>query len=173
MKQRDADQIATLQGENRRLQEGGTARQRLSTSKTDSSAGDLAGELHALRQDRERNKALIADIWSVLPDPELRRKIGPVDSHTGKFSEQLASPSVDMDFDALRGLYASVRKDSAIPHRGLEDVLEHVRLLIADGQLLAERISRSSKERELLKSNATRAQRLVEDSSNSLHTYQK
>jgi hypothetical protein len=79
-----------------------------------------------------------------------------------------------MDFEALRAVYSPrMDRHQSDRNRGLEEVAQRVKLLIADGQLLAERVSRASKERELLKNNATRAQRLVEESSNSLQTYQK
>lgn len=110
----------------------------------------------------------------MLPHPDTRRCIGPNDSQTGQLAEQLASPSADLNFEALQAAY-SPTKESKVDPQSLDprEVVARVKLMLDDGRLLAERVMRASKERGLLKSNALRAQRLAEDSSNSMRIYQK
>ncbi len=110
----------------------------------------------------------------MMPHPDTRRCIGPIDSQTGQLAEQLASPSADLNFEALQAAY-SPTNDSKVNALALDpqEVVARVKLMLDDGRLLADRVTRASKERGLLKSNALRAQRLAEDSSNSMKTYQK
>lgn len=170
--QRHADQFASLQAENKRLQEALAATERSVASKTTSSSDNLTADNRSLREELARNDRLLGELWNTLPDPEIRRHVGPIDVQTGKFDNQLASPRAEINFDALRAIY-SPSTDRREQHQGLEKVLERVKMLIADGQLLTERVMRASGERNLWKDNATKAKKLAEDSSSHLQTYQR
>ncbi len=173
--QRHADQLASLQAENRRLQEAAKATsvvERSAVARTAGPSQDLTIEVQSLREERANNDLLIGKLWNALPNPATRRLVGSIDIQTGNFVDQLASPGVEMNFDALRALYSTSREREE-QHQGLEKVLDRVKLLLADAQLLAQRVARASGERSLWKDNATKAKRLAEDSGHHLQTYQQ
>lgn len=59
------------------------------------------------------------------------------------------------------------------PVGSIAEALERIKGLVQDGKLLVDRIVRMGKEREILKTNAAKAKKLVEDSTRNLETYQQ
>ncbi|KAH9912391.1 Up-regulated during septation-domain-containing protein [Fomitopsis serialis] len=124
--------------------------------------------------------ALLQPMWAVLPSPEARaNKLGARNVRPGPPSSPvLASRSnaslSDMDVRSLKTLY-DPRGTSAQPSGAftVEGFVTRVQALIADDRALIERLLRFAQAHDLLKKNAERAQKLAQESSNALETYQK
>ena len=108
------------------------------------------------------------EVWTILP-PLSRRVDARLASRDGTSNHGSVSPSIPLDYEALQGLYKPTKEQFA----GIDELLNRVRGLVDDGKLFVERISRLQQEREMYKSNAAKAKKLVEDSRTSLETYQQ
>lgn len=130
--------------------------------------------------DSDSKKILSAlyPLWNSLPSPETR---------AAKLAQRRASPNIspsspkapslsDLDVRSLKSLY-----DPAISSAGLdtsttfsiEAFAARVQALIIDDRALIERLVRFAQAHDLLKKNAERAQKLAQESSIALETYQK
>lgn len=107
------------------------------------------------------------EVWSILP-PLSRRVEAHLATPDGS-SNRAVSPSAPLNFAALQDLYKPTTEQFA----GIDEMLSRVRGLVDDGKVFVERISRLQAEREMYKSNAAKAKKLVEDSRTSLETYQR
>lgn len=136
-------------------------------------SSDHAAKVETLRRELDSQDALMEEIWALLPVTHARLQTGLVDRSTNKLKDQVVSPSVDIDFEALRTLYSSSPHPNEERYSGPEHIVNKIKMLMEDGQVLVERVIRSGKERELLKSNALRAQKLVEEGQANLKTYQR
>jgi hypothetical protein len=139
-----------------------------SVSNTGPSTTVLQNRVNALTAELESIAGQFNDVWGILPHPSRRHSAGLTDPH-GASNRSLVSPSKAIDFAALQQVYTPNQEQFS----GIDEMLTRVRGLVDDGKLLVERVVRLGKERELLKSNAVRAQKLVEDSRHSLETYQQ
>ena len=147
-------------------------RQKTATSVITASS-DNAAKIETLRRELDSQDALMEQIWALLPVTHTRLQTGLIDRNTNKLKDQVVSPSVDIDYEALRLLYSSSPHPNEERYSGPQDIVGKIKLMMEDGQILVERVVRSGKERELLKSNALRAQRLVEEGQANLKTYQR
>jgi hypothetical protein len=134
---------------------------------------DQAARIKDLRSDLDTQGAVLQSLWAILPRAHARMETGLVDRSTDKLKAQIASPSVDIDFEALRMIYQSPSSSDGGQYTHPQEIVQRIKLMIEDGQVLVERVIRAGKERELLKSNAARAQRLVEEGQINLKTYQR
>ena len=125
--------------------------------------------------------ALLQPLWAILPSPEARaNKLGSrsVRPGSGTSSPVLASRSnaslSDMDVRSLKTLY-DPRGTATQPSSSftVENFVMRVQALVADDRALIERLVRFAQAHDLLKKNAERAQKLAQESSNALETYQK
>lgn len=126
--------------------------------------------IEQLRKELDMRDVVLGDLWTILPSAKGRESTGLVELSTGNLKEHVASPSVDLNLESLKALFMS--SSDSEPYRGIQPLNEKVRRLLEDGKIVVERAIRAGKERELLKSNASRAQKLVEDSQKNLATYQ-
>lgn len=116
-------------------------------------------------------------VWNALPSPEAR---------ASKFGQRTKSPvSVpgspntslsELDVRLLKTLYDGRPAYQAINNTTgftIEAFIARVQALIADDRALIERLIRFAQAHDLLKKNAERAQKLAQESSVALETYQK
>lgn len=139
----------------------------MSTSSTSSRA--LQNQVDALSTELESIAGQFNEVWSILPLPSRRVNANLVDFRTGVSNTALESPSKTINFAALQQVYMPTDEKFS----GIDEMLNRIRGMVDDGRLLVERVVRMGAERELLKNNAAKAKKLVEDSRHSLKTYQQ
>ncbi|KAF8914270.1 Up-regulated during septation-domain-containing protein [Gymnopilus junonius] len=146
-------------------------------------------------QDAARIIAVLQPLWSVLPSPEARAakfastrsfRTGsptpgtPGGTNTASSTGVVASLS-DLDVRSLKTLYDPRNNNStpASPKPGnnalftVEAFAQRVQALMADDKALIERLVRFAQAHDLLKKNAERAQKLAQEGTHALETYQK
>jgi len=126
---------------------------------------------------------LLLRIWGSLPSAEARAKVGikstvnPKSPKSAKSLLPTISSLSDLDVRALKSLYdAPSPTYPATPlaeEFTIDAFIERVQALLSDDKALVERLVRFAQSHDLLKSNAERAQRLAQESSVGLETYQK
>lgn len=124
-----------------------------------------------LRKELDTRDVLLEDLWTILPSPAARESTGLVELAAGNLKEHVASPSVDLNLESLRVLFSA--PTDAERYGGIQALNERVRRVLDDGKLVTERAIRAGQERSILKSNAAKAQQLVQKSSESMAEYQK
>jgi hypothetical protein len=134
---------------------------------------EQAAQMKELRGQLDAQETILQSLWAMLPNAISRTETGLVDKSTDKLKSQIASPSVDIDFEALRTIYQSPPSITQGRYTHPQEIIHRIKLMLEDGQVLVERVMRAGRERELLKSNAARAQRLVEEGQVNLKTYQR
>ncbi|KAK4687380.1 hypothetical protein P7C73_g2748, partial [Tremellales sp. Uapishka_1] len=168
-----SEQISDLSLRNESLSTSLTAAQqavsKMSSPSSSESTSALQSKVAALTTELETIAGQFNSVWALLPHPDNRKMAGLVDITTGSSNSSLASPSKAINFAAMQQLYTP----RGGQFEGIDEMLNRVRGMVDDGKVLVERVVRLGKERELLKSNAVRAQKLVEDSRHSLETYQQ
>ncbi|OJT12561.1 hypothetical protein TRAPUB_10885 [Trametes pubescens] len=135
--------------------------------------------------DAAKITSVLQPLWTILPSPEARV------SKLGKGGKLMSSPTTaspvltrtgaslsEMDVRSLKTLYdANSFPLSARPGASetftVEAFANRVQALIADDRALIERLIRFAQAHDLLKKNAERAQKLAQESSTALETYQK
>ncbi|WRT65708.1 uncharacterized protein IL334_002655 [Kwoniella shivajii] len=140
-----------------------------SMSSDTASTKALRSRVDELSAELESIATQFNSIWSILPPPSKRAQAELIDPRTGDSNLSLSSPSRAMNFAALQDLYQ--------PHSekvgDINETLARIRGVVEDSKLLVERVVKMGKERELLKGNAFKAKKLVEESARSLETYQQ
>lgn len=129
--------------------------------------------LEALRREMDANDVIIGDLWTILPTPASRRSTGLIDVVSDKIKPSVISPATECKPEALRALCEPAPAPQREDYAGVQETVRRVRTLIEDSKAIFERAIQAGKERELFKSNAARAQRLIEGSQSSLATYQR
>jgi hypothetical protein len=169
--QSHAEQISDLKLRNESLSTSLAAAQSAvsSMSTTSTSTRTLQNQVDALTAELESIAGQFNEVWSILPHRSRRVEAELIDPRTGASNTDLMSPSKNVNFEALQQVY--VPSDEKFS--GIDEMLNRIRGMVDDGKLLIERVVRLGKERELLKSNAAKAKKLVEDSRHSLETYQQ
>ncbi|KAF7352376.1 hypothetical protein MVEN_01201700 [Mycena venus] len=129
--------------------------------------------------------ALLQPLWAILPSPEARAaKFGQQRFRAGSGSvsptpPMSPSPSSlsDLDVRSLKALYDPRTPSSPTPGANgafsVEAFAARVQALITDDRALIERLVRFAQAHDLLKKNAERAQKLAQEGSVALETYQK
>ncbi|KAK8861587.1 hypothetical protein IAR55_002410 [Kwoniella newhampshirensis] len=166
------DQIADLTLRNESLSTSLNAAQAAVTSLSSESSSTtkaLQAQVDGLTSELNSIASQFSSIWSLLPHPSRRQQADLIDPRTGSSNLDFASPSRSVDFVALQELY----KPNDEQVGAIDEMLKRIKGLIEDGKLMVERVVRMGKERELLKQNAAKAKKLVEDSRHSLETYQQ
>jgi len=178
--QSHTDKLMILESENASLKRAlteaeGVASRRKSviTASTAVAESEQSAQTKELRSQFDAQETILQSLWTILPSAHSRTETGLVDKSTDKLKSQVASPSVDIDFEALRTIYQSPTSISQGRYTHPQEIIQRIKLMLEDGQILVERVIRAGKERELLKSNAARAQRLVEEGQVNLKTYQR
>jgi len=178
--QSHADKLMILDSENASLKRAlteaeGVASRRKSVIPVPTSVADSeqAAQMKELRGQLDAQETILQSLWAMIPNAQSRTETGLVDKSTDQLKSQIASPSVDIDYEALRMLYQSPLSISQGHNAQPQELIQRIKLMLEDGQVLVERVMRAGKERELLKSNAARAQRLVEEGQVNLKTYQR
>jgi hypothetical protein len=143
-----------------------TALHSQSSSSADTKA--LQGQIDGLTAELESIASQFDSVFSLLPPAAKRREAGLLDA-TNKPSKTLVSPSRTVNFAALQQLYVPTNEKFS----GIQEMVDRIRGMAEDGQVLVERCVRLDKEREIHKGNALKAKKLVEDSRQSLETYQR
>ena len=121
---------------------------------------------------------VLKPIWNALPSPESRAskfgqrsRVSPI-STPGSPNTSLS----ELDVRLLKTLYDG-RPAYQIPDTSgqftVEAIAARVQALIVDDRALIERLVRFAQAHDLLKKNAERAQKIAQDSSVALETYQK
>lgn len=108
------------------------------------------------------------EVWTILP-PLSRRVDAKLANTDGSTIDRVQSPTTSLNFAALQQLYTPNKEKFG----GIDEMLERVRGMVEDGKVLVQRVVRLGQEREMYKSNAAKAKKLVEDSRGSLETYQQ
>ncbi|KDR84053.1 hypothetical protein GALMADRAFT_262408 [Galerina marginata CBS 339.88] len=151
--------------------------------------------------DTARINAVLQPLWAVLPSPEARaakfgagssssrtyRTGSPTPMSPGGSSSNTSSSGVvaslsDLDVRSLKALY-DTRNTPSSPRPGsnnsnaapfsIDAFAARVQALMADDRALIERLVRFAQAHDLLKKNAERAQKLAQDGTHALETYQK
>ncbi|KAJ6560401.1 Up-regulated during septation-domain-containing protein [Mycena capillaripes] len=129
--------------------------------------------------------ALLQPIWAILPSPEARAaKFGQQRFRAGSGAVSPTQPSTpnptslsDLDVRSLKALYDPRTPSSPTPGSNaafsVEAFVARVQALITDDRALIERLVRFAQAHDLLKKNAERAQKLAQEGSVALETYQK
>jgi hypothetical protein len=146
---------------------------RKSLAENNAPSPDQQVKIAALRAELDAQDGFMEEIWRMLPTATARLETGLVERDTQKLKSQVLSPSVEINFESLRALYQYPDSTANERYSGPSDIVKRVKTMIEDGQTLVERVIRAGKERDLLKSNAVRAQRLVEEGQTNLKTYQR
>lgn len=120
---------------------------------------------------------VLQPVWNALPSPETR---------ASKFGQRTRSPVTtpgspnmslsELDVRLLKNLYDGRPAYQVVNNSGMftiEEFAARVQALIIDDRALIERLIRFAQAHDLLKKNAERAQKLAQDSSVALETYQK
>ncbi|WWC60307.1 uncharacterized protein I303_102877 [Kwoniella dejecticola CBS 10117] len=140
-----------------------------SISSDTSQVRTLQAKVDGLSSELESIASQFNSIWSTLPPPSKRVQAELIDPRTGNSNSSLASPSKALNFAALQELYQ--------PHHeqvgDISETLTRIRGVIEDSKILVQRTVKMGQERELLKGNAAKAKKLVEESTKSLVTYQQ
>ncbi|KAJ7872062.1 Up-regulated during septation-domain-containing protein [Mycena leptocephala] len=130
--------------------------------------------------------AMLQPLWAILPSPEARAsKFGQqrFRAGSGGISPTTQPPSPnptslsDLDVRALKALYDPRTPSSPNPASNgpfsVDAFVSRVQALITDDRALIERLVRFAQAHDLLKKNAERAQKLAQEGSAALETYQK
>jgi len=135
--------------------------------------------------------ATLQTLWSLLPSPEARaakaisKSLNPLNSPllapNGRHGEGTATSLSELDVRALKALYDPrlgpssplFSSFSSAADFSIDAFEQRVRALLVDDRAIIERLIRFGQAHDLLKSNAERAQKLVEESAGGLKTYQK
>ena len=125
------------------------------------SVASLENELDAIARQ-------LTETWPILPSTDRRFAAGLVE-RSGSSDSAMMSPSKTVDLAALQAMYTPSKDQFG----GIPEFVKRVRGVVDDGKVLVERVVRLGQEREVLKSNAAKAKKLVEDSRSSLETYQR
>lgn len=130
-------------------------------------------------------------LWSLLPSPEVRaakaivKGLNPPNSPllapNGRHGDGTATSLSELDVRALKALYDPrlgsnsplFSSFSSAADFSIDGFEQRVRALLADDRAIIERLIRFGQAHDLLKSNAERAQKLAEESTGGLKTYQK
>ncbi len=129
--------------------------------------------------------SVLQPLWSLLPSPEARaakfnaqkqfRAGSPTPSSPGGVS---GSKSLsDLDVRSLKSLYGASPSGTPLTPNPTPFTVEafagRVQALVMDDRSLIERLIRFAQAHDLLKKNADRAQKLAQEGSTALETYQK
>jgi hypothetical protein len=135
--------------------------------------------------------ATLRILWSLLPSPEARAakvtsKVfaspgSPLLTPNGRHGDGTATSLSELDVRALKSLYDPrlgpgsplFSSFSSAADFSIDAFEQRVRALLADDRAIIERLIRFGQAHDLLKNNAERAQKLAEESTVSLKTYQK
>ncbi|KAF9057851.1 Up-regulated during septation-domain-containing protein [Panaeolus papilionaceus] len=147
----------------------------------------------------ERWMGILQPLWAIMPSPEARAARISANSnsqrgyHRASSSANNTSPTAngsptpgqngatslsDMDVRSLKVLYekGAAADGPGSPKPGpftIEAFAQRVQALVSDDRALIERLIRFAKAHDLLKQNAERAQKLAQEGTNALETYQK
>lgn len=134
--------------------------------------------------------AILQPLWAMLPSPEARAAKFNIQRQFRTGSPTASAPSSpnglghnnsakslsDLDVRSLKALYDLRSGPSSSPNPGaftVEAFASRVQALVADDRSLIERLLRFAQAHDLLKKNADRAQKLAQEGSSALETYQK
>ncbi|KAJ7437079.1 Up-regulated during septation-domain-containing protein [Mycena galericulata] len=135
--------------------------------------------------DSKQLAAILQPLWAILPSPEARAaKFGQQRFRAGSQSSSPTQPTSpnptslsDLDVRSLKALYDPRTPSSPAPTSNtpfsMDAFVARVQALIADDRALIERLVRFAQAHDLLKKNAERAQKLAQEGSGALETYQK
>jgi hypothetical protein len=133
---------------------------------------------------------ILRNLWVLLPSREARAAksiarsgspSSPLRSTGGRLGEPPSPSLADLDVRALKALYDPRNQSSSPLFNGqsnpadfsIEAFAQKVQALVADDRAIIERLLRFAQAHDLLKNNAERAQKLAQESSLGLETYQK
>ncbi|KAK0206871.1 Up-regulated during septation-domain-containing protein [Desarmillaria ectypa] len=134
--------------------------------------------------------AVLQPLWAMLPSPEARAAKFNIQRQFRTGSPTASAPSSpsslghnnsakslsDLDVRSLKALYDIRSGANSSPTPGsftVEAFAARVQALVADDRSLIERLLRFAQAHDLLKKNADRAQKLAQEGSIALETYQK
>lgn len=134
--------------------------------------------------------SILQPLWAMLPSPEARaakfhaqrfRTGSPTPSSPGSSSGGGSKSLSELDVRSIKALYGangSSTNPSTPPTPNasaftIEGFAARVQALVIDDRSLVERLVRFAQAHDLLKKNAERAQKLAQEGSGALETYQK
>jgi hypothetical protein len=141
-------------------------------------------------EDMDRIMGTLRSLWSLLPSREARAAksnarsaspTSPLRTGPSRLGEPSSPALSDLDVRALKALY-DPRSNAASPlfstNSNMADFTidafaQRVQALVADDRAIIERLLRFAQAHDLLKNNAERAQKLAQESTMGLETYQK
>ncbi|KAG8830514.1 hypothetical protein FRC17_004765, partial [Serendipita sp. 399] len=183
----------TARREVRSLEERLKNHDRPTPSKSNSLGSDPGSSNGSRNSSEEMDRVMstLRSLWSLLPSREARavaKSNGRAASPTsplrpsGSRLGEPPSPSLsDLDVRALKALY-DPRSNGSSPlfnqlsnpaDFSIDAFSQRVQALVADDRAIIERLLRFAQSHDLLKNNAARAQKLAQESSMGLETYQK
>lgn len=141
-------------------------------------------------EDIDRVMSTLRSLWATLPSREARaaksngRSGSPTSPMrpTGRLGEPPSPSLADLDVRALKALYDPRSNNANSPlfntfsnpaDFSIDAFAQRVQALVADDRAIIERLLRFAQAHDLLKNNAERAQKLAQESSMGLETYQK
>lgn len=141
-------------------------------------------------EDMDRVIGTLRSLWSLLPSREARAAksngraaspTSPLRTGASRLGEPSSPALSDLDVRALKALY-DPRSNAASPLFStnsnpadftIDAFAQRVQALVADDRAIIERLLRFAQAHDLLKNNAERAQKLAQESTVGLETYQK
>ncbi|KAK0461786.1 Up-regulated during septation-domain-containing protein [Desarmillaria tabescens] len=143
-----------------------------------------------LTGDAAKIVAILQPLWTMLPSPEARAAKFNIQRQFRTGSPTASAPSSpsslghnnsakslsDLDVRSLKALYDIRSGANSSPNPGsftVEAFAARVQALVSDDRSLIERLLRFAQAHDLLKKNADRAQKLAQEGSIALETYQK
>ena len=127
------------------------------------------------RDEHAKVLAALRGLWIVLPSVEARVSKMSKGNSLAPVSSGVSQSLSDLDVRALKSLYdpkAGFTSPTVTGEFSVEDFITRVQALIADDRALVERLIRFAQSHDLLRNNAERAQKLVQDSNKGLEMYQ-
>ncbi|KAG8797268.1 hypothetical protein FRC16_009074 [Serendipita sp. 398] len=182
----------TARREVRSLEERLKNNERPVPSKSNSIGSD-PGSSNGSRNSEEIDRVMttLRSLWSLLPSREARAAAkstarspsptSPLRSMASRLGEPPSPSLADLDVRALKALY-DPRNNGQSPlfsqlsspvDFSIDAFSQRVQALVTDDRAIIERLLRFAQSHELLKNNAARAQKLAQESSMGLETYQK
>ncbi|KAG8882651.1 hypothetical protein FRB97_007997 [Tulasnella sp. 331] len=152
-----------------------------------------SGHAPAQSVDTDQVIAVLRPIWAILPSVEIRasrlginaRATTPrspkmrTDGSSSSLSSMTTPPPLslsELDVRSLKALYdpkGPYMSPNVTGDFSIEEFAMRVQALISDDRALVERLLRFAQAHDLLKTNAERAQKLAQESTQGLQTYQK
>lgn len=128
------------------------------------SSPDLVVKVAKLETELTDVNTALLKAWSVLPAPT-------ASEDAGLNNPRIVSPNSYINFAALQRAYSGAPANDK--YSGIDDLLDRIHSVVANGRILIERMANIEKDKERHKANASKAAMLVENSQQALGIYKR